>query len=162
MSIAFRCQSHSKLKCCHIRATERNCFYYSAAHSCRWPGWTSEQNSAVKYLNSFMWSIRTQFKPSKYLCYDDFIHLIILSGSCRSRSVPVQVLHLRPQKTCNGKSTCSHWSVFWLFLMKHICVSSVVKQLPTKHLFSRASENLRWLPVNKMDVFHHCFHNFFF
>lgn len=115
MPIVFRCQSHSKIKCYHIPAIERNCLYCSGAHFCRWPGWTSEQNSAVKYLNYFMWLIRTQFEPSKYLYYNDFIQLISLSGTCRCLAIPVQVLHQWVQKTCNGISTCSHWCVVFCF-----------------------------------------------
>lgn len=115
------------------------------------PGWTSEQNPTVKYLNSCMRPLRTQFRPSKYLYSVFFIQLISLSGSCRFRAVPAQVLHLWAD--CSGKPICSRWCFF--FLMKHICVSSIVK-----HLFSKASENLRWLPGNKMDVFHHCIHEF--
>lgn len=81
-----------------------------------------------------------------------FIQLISLSGSCRFRAVPAQVLRLWAD--WNGKPICSRWWVCF-FLMKHICVSSIVK-----HLFSKAPENLRWLPGNKMDVFHHCIHEF--
>lgn len=94
-----------------------------------------------------------QFKPSKYLYSAFFMQLISLSGSCRFRSVPAQVLHLWAD--CSGKPICSRWWGFLFFLMKHICVSSIVK-----HLFSKASENLRWLPGNKIDVFHHCIHEF--
>lgn len=142
-----------------------NCISYrSGAHSYYWPGWTSEQKSAVKYLNSFMWPVRTQFKPSKYLHHNDFIHVISFSASCSSWAV-LQVLHLWAQKNVSRKINllplvcCLGFFLF--FLMKHICVSSIVKQLPNDHLLSKASENRRWLPANKMNVFHHGHHKFF-
>lgn len=151
LKCVFSCQNQSLMKCYHIPGIQRNRLRCSGGQSCCWPGWTSEQNSTVKYLNSCMRPLRTQFKPSKYLYSAFFIQLISLSGSCRFRAVPAQVLHLWAD--CNGKPICSHWCFF--FLMKHICVSSIVK-----HLFSKTSENLRWLPGNKMDVFHHCIHEF--
>lgn len=72
------------------------------------------------------------------------------SCSCR----PFQLLHLWAQKQVTETQPASTSRLLSLLLTKRVCVSSVVKQLPTERPFS---ENLRWLPANKMDVFHHCF-----
>lgn len=51
---------------------KRNHLCCSGGQSCCRPGWTSEQNSTVKHLNSCFWPLRTQFNPSKYL-YSPFL-----------------------------------------------------------------------------------------
>lgn len=118
LKCVFSCQNQSLMKCYHIPGIQRNRLRCSGGQSCCWPGWTSEQNSTVKYLNSCMRPLRTQFKPSKYLYSAFFIQLISLSGSCRFRAVPAQVLHLWAD--CNGKPICSHWC-FFFFNEAHLC-----------------------------------------